>query len=108
MLLWLASEQPVLRSPWLVAPWTGLVALLMVSSLPTFAWSAFRLRRQVRFEAIALVVFVGAAFVSAPWATLAALSALYFATLPFSAAAYGRIRRRAAMGLRTVPSPPSA
>lgn len=109
MLLWLASGQPMLRSPWLVAPWTGLIALLMVSSLPTFSWSSLRLRRRVRFEAIALVVFVGASVVSVPWATLAALTTLYLATLPFSVVAYARIRRlRASTMPRAATTPPSA
>ena len=55
-----------LSSPYLVAPWVALVALLTVSSLPTLSWTSFRLRRHVRFEALAIIVLVGVALISAP------------------------------------------
>jgi CDP-diacylglycerol---serine O-phosphatidyltransferase len=100
--IWFWSEAAWVRLPLLVAGWTALVAVLMVSSLATYSWRSLRLRRQVRFEAIALVVLIGAATVSAPWHTLTALGALYLATLPFSAATYTRIKR-----LRATPRPPS-
>lgn len=109
MLAWLAGGPDWLRAPPLVAPWTALVALLMVSSLPTFSWSSFRLRRRVRFEAIALVVMVGAALVSLPWLTLAVLAAIYLATLPLGAVSFARFRRlRAASAPRDAMPPTSA
>ena len=91
--LWICTDLPVFASPYLVGPWTLLVALLMVSSVATYSWSSFRLRRRVRFEAIALVVLIGAALVSAPWHTLSAIVILYIAMLPFSIASYARIKR---------------
>lgn len=93
MMLWFWSDEPTLASPYLVGPWTVLVALLMVSSVATFSWSSFRLRRNIRFEALAVVVLLGAALVSLPWPTLAVLSIAYLATLPFSIASYARLRR---------------
>ncbi len=93
MFLWNATGEPFLRSPYLVAPWVALVALLMVSSVPTYSWSSMRLRRTIRFEALAAVVIVGAALVSAPWVTLSVISLVYIATMPFSTAGYARIRR---------------
>jgi CDP-diacylglycerol--serine O-phosphatidyltransferase len=91
--------------------WTGmdfwrsplLVAVLMVSSVATFSWSSWRLRTHIRFEAIAFVVLLGAALISAPWHTLTFLCVAYLATLPFSVAAYAKIKRQ--RGLQTaVPS----
>ena len=110
LFIWFWTGEPLLRSPYVVAPWAALVAMLMVSSVATFSWTSFRLRRTIRFEAIAGVVFVGAALVSAPWHTLSALSLLYLLALPFSVFSYARVRRlRAAPGANGQPTlPPSA
>lgn len=104
--LWFVTERPEFREPWIVGPWTVLIALLMVSSLATFSWSSFKLRRNIRFEAIAVVVAVGAALISAPWQTLSVVCVGYLATLPFSVRSYARIRRQRAAALP--PSGPGA
>lgn len=93
LIAWLWSEEPLLRSPWLVAPWIAFVAVLMVSSIATFSWTSFRPRRTVRFEAIAGAVVLAAALVTAPWQTLTIVSLLYLLSMPFSMANYARVRR---------------
>lgn len=110
LFLWFCTGSDVFADPRLVAPWTALVALLMVSSLATFSWQSLRLRRSIRFEALALVVLLGAALVSAPWQTLSLLVVGYLATLPFSVASYAKVRRLRETALpASVPSPsPSA
>lgn len=110
MFLWFWTEEPILREPWIVAPWTALVALLMVSSIATWSWSSLRLRRNIRFEALALVVVVGAAAVSAPWHTLSALSIAYLLAMPFSIVSYARVKRLRASGSLppAATAPPSA
>ena len=82
----------------------------MVSSLPTYGWKSFRLRRTVRFEAIAVAVVLAAALVSAPWPTLSVLVIAYLLSIPLSVAGYARIRRlRAGGGAPPGPAPsPSA
>lgn len=105
MFLWFWTDEPMLRSPLIVAPWTALIALLMVSSIATFSWSSLRLRRNIRFEALALVVVIGAALVSAPWHTFSALCVAYLIAMPFSIASYARVRRLRAN--TPVPAPPS-
>lgn len=87
------NDLPWLRSPWLVAPWVGLVAMLMVSSFATYSWSSLKLRNNIRFEAIVIVVILGAALISAPWHTLSVVCLAYLATMPFSINAYRRVRR---------------
>lgn len=98
MFLWFWTEEPLLRSSYVIAPWTALAALLMVSSIATFSWSSLRLRRNIRFEALALVVVVGAAAVTAPWHTTSGLALAYLLALPFSVASYARVRRQRASG----------
>ncbi|MCC2976096.1 phosphatidylcholine/phosphatidylserine synthase [Sphingomonas sp. PL-96] len=91
--VWLWSDEAVFRSPWIVAPWVAFIAFLMVSSLATYSWSSLKLRRNIRFEAIVVVVIVAAALVSAPWQTLTVVCLGYLATLPFSIRSYRRVRR---------------
>jgi len=93
MYLWFWTGEPRLASPWLVAPWVSLVALLMVSSVATYSWTSLRLRRSIRFEALALIVLVGAAFLTAPWHTASVAAAAYALSIPFSIASYARIKR---------------
>lgn len=103
LFLWFITAEPILRSPYLVAPWVATVALLMVSSIATFSWSSLKLRRHIRFEAIAVIVLLGAALFTVAWETLAALTIAYLATFPFSIRAYARVRR-----LRGAASAPAA
>lgn len=105
--LWFWTGLDWWRSPLIVAPWVALMAILMVSSVATFSWSSLRLRNNIRFEAIVCVVLLGAALISAPWHTLTFLCAAYLATLPFSIAAYAKVRQLRA---RTAvpPAEPSA
>ncbi len=106
--IWLWTGQDWLRSPWLVAPWVASVAFLMVSSIATFSWRTLRLRRHVRFEALATIVLLVAALVSAPWPTLTIISIVYLATLPLSVASYSRVRRLRATLSPTARPPTSA
>jgi CDP-diacylglycerol---serine O-phosphatidyltransferase len=105
MYLWFVTEEPWWRSPWLVAPWLAFIALLMVSSIATYSWKSLRLRRRIRFEALALFVAIAAALVSAPWPTLIVICVTYLALIPFSATSYARIKRQRAMPGPVAPSP---
>lgn len=103
--LWFVTDLPLFRSPLLVAPWVAFIAVLMISSLATFSWHSLRLRQNIRFEAIAVLVLMGAAFVSAPWHTLSLLSVAYLASLPFSVRNYARIKRPRAAPAAIPPAP---
>ncbi|MBX3595175.1 phosphatidylcholine/phosphatidylserine synthase [Sphingomonas sp.] len=103
--IWLWSEEPVARSPWIVTPWVAFVGLLMVSSIATYSWKSLRLRRHVRFEALVVLVIALAALVTAPWQTLTVICIGYLATLPFSLRAY---RRSLKPQRAAAPQPPVA
>jgi len=110
MFFWFWTDEPKFASPYFVAPWVAFVALLMVSSIATYSWSSVKLRSNIRFEAIALVVLLGAAIVSAPWHTLSIICVLYLLSMPFSIASYAKIRRQRSSGGRALElmSKPSA
>jgi CDP-diacylglycerol--serine O-phosphatidyltransferase len=94
--LWLISANDAFRSWTLVLPWTLFIALMMISSVPTYTWSSIRIRRGWRLSALAGVALLGAALLNEPWWTLLAISVLYLALLPFSIAGYTRVKRRRA------------
>jgi CDP-diacylglycerol--serine O-phosphatidyltransferase len=111
LILWMASDRSWdwLQTPPVVAASSALAAFLMISSVATFSWTSMRLRRNVRFTAIVVIALVGGALVSAPWETLSLLTILYAATIPFSIAAYQRVKRqRAAAARRPEPAAPDA
>ena len=95
--LWLWTGEAITRAPVIIAVWTVLIAILMVSSVATYG-PKIRLRQNVRFEAIAVLVALAAALVSAPWTTLAIVAIAYLASIPFSMRSYRRIRRLRAAG----------
>jgi CDP-diacylglycerol--serine O-phosphatidyltransferase len=104
--LWLITGDDLFRRWELVMAWTIFIALLMISSLPTYSWSSIRIRSGWRLFALAGVALLGAALIRAPWITLLGVAILYLAMLPFSFASYERVKRRraAAAGRASVPS----
>jgi CDP-diacylglycerol---serine O-phosphatidyltransferase len=91
--LWIVTENPWFREPFVVAPWAAFVAILMISNIATFTWGSLKLRRHIRLEAILLVALIGTALFSDPWITLVGISALYLASMPFSIINYAKVRR---------------
>jgi CDP-diacylglycerol--serine O-phosphatidyltransferase len=110
--LWLASGRSwTWLQDWrLVAPWAAMVACLAISSLATFSWTSFRLRRHVRLWVIAVIALVGGALFTAPWETLSVAVILYALSIPLSALSYARVKRQRAAGSWRKPQPraPSA
>ncbi len=91
--LWMWTGLPIFRESWLVAPWTIASALLMISSVATFSWSALRLRRGVRMWVLLAIGLIGAALINAPWIALSVICALYLASIPFGMRSYAKVRR---------------
>src|SRR5206468_1909608 len=51
--LWLITHNGLFREWQLVMAWTILIALLMISSIPTYSWASIRIRREWRMFALA-------------------------------------------------------
>ena len=94
--LWLVSGNTLFQSWPLVMAWTLLVAMLMISSLPTYSWSSIRIRREWRLLTLAGVAVLGAALLTATWYTLLAIALLYLLMIPAAFASYARVKRRRA------------
>jgi CDP-diacylglycerol--serine O-phosphatidyltransferase len=104
MYLWLTTGNDWFRNPYAVAPWALFVAVLLISNLASFSWSALRLRKGVRLWALAAIALFGSALISTPWTTLTILSIAYLILIPFGMRSYARVKRqraRAAAGSAT-------
>lgn len=106
---WLASEGelPWLREPLLIAVWTAVIAVLMISNIATLSWKSIRPSSDFRIPAIALTGLTVAALLSEPWWTLVAICVIYLALMPLGILRYGKVKaaRRAAL---TPPAPERA
>ncbi|WP_188645647.1 CDP-alcohol phosphatidyltransferase family protein [Tsuneonella deserti] len=96
MYLWLATGEEMFRDPLLVAPWTALMAFLMISNVATMSWTLMRPRRDVRLGVIAMVGMVFGALLLEPWWTLVAICAVYLALIPYGWIRYARVKRQRA------------
>ncbi|MGE0723869.1 MAG: CDP-diacylglycerol--serine O-phosphatidyltransferase [Alphaproteobacteria bacterium] len=86
----------VFTSPVLNAVWLVVVAALMISRIPTFAFKKMRVpQHQVPFALLGVGV-LAAGGVSEPWLTLLAMGLLYVAMMPFGIRAYRRLESEAA------------
>ena len=103
--LWSWTDQPIFREPYVVAPWAAFVAFLLVSSLPTYSWGSLRVRRHIRMGALIGIALLGAALISAPWATLSVGVVAYVVMMPLSVRSYARVKRRRAAAERPAESP---
>jgi len=95
--LWLISGNDLFRSWYLVMPWIIFIAVLMISSVPTYGWTSIRIRREWRLFSLAGIALLGAALVTIPWLTLLIISLTYIAVMPFSIVSYAKVRRRRAI-----------
>ena len=100
--LWLVTENEWFREPFVVAPWAGLIAFLMISNVATFSWGSIRLRRHIRLEAILLAALIGTALFPDPWITLTAVSAAYLAAIPLSIRSYAKVKRARKLSVQPV------
>lgn len=94
--LWLMTGNDWFQDWRLVLPWTLFIAVLMISALPTYGWSSFRIRRSTRLLLMVAIALLVAALALEPWITLAGISVVYLATIPFGLASYARVKRRRA------------
>jgi CDP-diacylglycerol---serine O-phosphatidyltransferase len=94
--LWLITADDRFRAWPGVTAWTIFIAVLMISSLPTYSWASIRIRRSWRLFALAALALFGASLLVAPWPTLLVLAAVYLLMIPVALASYARVKRRRA------------
>jgi CDP-diacylglycerol---serine O-phosphatidyltransferase len=92
--LWIGTGYEFLREPVLMALWLTLIAVLMISNLPTLSWASLRPRKAIRLPLIAFTGLAFAALLLEPWWTLAAICTAYLVLMPYGFVKYAGIKRR--------------
>lgn len=106
--LWIASgHMPQFANPIVVSVWMVVVAFLMISSIPTFAWSRMRPPPHLRIGLIAVVGLTVAALLIEPWFTLVAITIVYILLIPVALVTYGKVKRRARPRSQAIPAVPA-
>jgi CDP-diacylglycerol--serine O-phosphatidyltransferase len=82
------------RSPYVNAVWITVVALLMVSKIPTVSLKRIRIPSHYVVPTLLGVGVMTAFFTSAPWPTLVFVGVVYLASIPLTIRASSRLRRR--------------
>ena len=92
-MVWFETGADWVRDYRFIAPWLLLCALLMISNVATYSWSSIKVRRSLRFMALAVVGLFTATLVAAPWVALIGVGVFYVALLPFSVMSYARVKK---------------
>ena len=86
--------------------WIGAVALLMVSTIPTFSLKRIRIPSHHVVPTLLGVGLTAAFFTTAPWITLIVIGAVYVASVPLTVRASHRLRREYRNGREPASEPP--
>src|SRR5437763_7940922 len=97
----------IARSPYLNAVWISIVALLMISTVPTVSLKRIRIPPDFVVPTLLGIGVLAGLFTTAPWPTLTFIGAVYIASIPLTVRASLRLRR-AAEARRAEPAEPQA
>ena len=92
MILWLYTDSDIFRSTWVVGPTLLVVALLMVSRVPTFSGKHVRLKPHWVLPLMILIGVMAGFLVTDPWATVSLIGFAYLAAIPFSIISFRRLK----------------
>jgi CDP-diacylglycerol--serine O-phosphatidyltransferase len=76
------GEPVLVNHPYLVSLWVLVVALLMVSRIPTLALTSIRVGQRFRLPLLAVIGIAAGATVDTPWATAIVLIVVYLLSIP--------------------------
>ncbi len=95
--MWLSFQfgDDYLRRPEVVSVFLVVVAGLMVSRIPTFAFKKFKVPHGWILPTMLFVGLFAASLVSAPWLTISASVLVYMILIPFSMRSYRTLSRKA-------------
>ncbi|HWL82584.1 MAG TPA: CDP-alcohol phosphatidyltransferase family protein [Roseomonas sp.] len=96
------------RHPAFVGVLLILVALALVSTLPTWSFKNFKVPRELVLPLLLSIGAYAALLVSEPWAALAAAGLIYCTMLPFSFRSYLRLKREAESLMQPIGNHPPA
>lgn len=77
------------------AIWVVIVALMTVSSMPTFSFKKMKIPSKMIIPTLAIVALAIALLISRPWITMSIVLVAYLLTIPFAISSYGKLKREA-------------
>ncbi len=86
------------RSPAFAAVFLTVIGGLMVSRLPTFSFKKAKVAQAYVLPVMLVVGLLAALLVSAPWAMLSVIGAIYLSSIPLSFQSYRKWQKRAEAG----------
>ncbi len=95
MIAMFAYDVPLLREPIPVAVWSVIVALLMVSRVPTFSFKKVKVPHTAIIPVLVGVALLAAGLAGAPWLTLTSVGLVYIMSFGVSILTYRRLKTEA-------------
>jgi len=95
MIATFAYDLPILREPVPVAVWSAIVAVLMVSRVPTFSIKKVKVPHAAIVPVLAAVALLAAGLAAAPWLTLTSVGIIYIISFGASVLTYRRLKAEA-------------
>jgi CDP-diacylglycerol--serine O-phosphatidyltransferase len=92
--------------PWLVGAWIILIAALMVSRIPTFAFKRLRVAHWMVLPILLIVGIIAAGLAAEPWFTLMGLGLVYLGSIPLAWRMTARARHAAPTASSDKPADP--
>ncbi|MDH3231545.1 MAG: CDP-diacylglycerol--serine O-phosphatidyltransferase [Alphaproteobacteria bacterium] len=86
---------PILNEPILVAVWSVIVAILMVSRVPTFSFKKVKVPHGAILPILVLVALLAAGLAGAPWLTLTSVGLIYIMSFGVSILTFRRLKAEA-------------
>lgn len=84
-----------LANPFVTGPWLILMAILMVSPIPTYSFKRLKVPQRWVVPVLIAVGVLMAGLAGYPWKTLSLSALFYFALIPFSVRSFLRLKREA-------------
>ena len=81
--------------PAVTGPWIVVVALLMVSQVPTYSLKRLRVPHRMVVPMLVLTALLAAGIAGAPWLTMTVVSLIYLASFAFSYRAFRKLQLQA-------------
>lgn len=90
-----AYDLPILQNPLLIGGWCVIVAILMVSRIPTYSFKAAKVPQNAMVPILVLVALLTAGLAGAPWLTLTSIGLVYIMSFGVSVYTYRRLKLEA-------------
>jgi CDP-diacylglycerol---serine O-phosphatidyltransferase len=85
----------LLSQPLMAGPWMVIMAIFMVSPIPTFSFKRLKVPQRWVVPVLIAVGMLMAGLAGYPWITLSLCALLYFISIPFSIRSFMRLKREA-------------